>query len=328
MSGAGMAAPKPAPSLADVINGAAATLRAAGVDTPAHDAKLLMAEAAGCDLHEVDLALLMGESAGFVDGDDNASAASDPDAGCRCRWAAALPTLRMMVARRAAREPLQLIVGHAPFRWLDLKVGPGVFIPRAETETVVQAALDWLAAQGLGQPRVADLCAGSGAIGLSVVTEVPGSEVWAVELSDRALTWTERNRREVLGEGTVAAGRYHLVSGDATDPAVLRQLDGSLDAVVSNPPYVPRAAIPGQPEVRDYDPELALYGGSDDGLALPERIIGRAAALLRPGGLLVMEHDVSQDAALCDYALDHGFATASTGLDLAGRPRFLTATKA
>lgn len=304
-------------SLADVINEAATTLRGAGVDTPAHDAKLLMAEAAGCDLHEVDLALLMGESASF----DAVTGTQPP--GERCRWAAAVPTFRMMVTRRAHREPLQYIVGHAPFRWLDVSVGPGVFIPRPETETVVQAALDWLGEQQITEPRVVDLCAGSGAIGLSVVTEVPDSHVWAVELDGRAIAWTRRNAERIPDNGQHR--RYRLVQADATAAETLAELNDTIDVVISNPPYVPRTAVPEQPEVRDYDPAVSLYGGSEDGMAIPQRVIDRAAGLLRAGGLLVMEHDVSQAAALREYALSHGFAHARTGSDLTGRPRFLMA---
>ena len=113
--------------------------------------------------------------------------------------------------------------------------------------------------------------------------------------------------------------------GDATDPNTLAELDGTVDLVVTNPPYVPESEIPEQPEVRDHDPELALYGGSPDGLLIPKRIIDRAAALLRPGGLLVMEHDISQGAALVAYAQTHGFAQAHTGHDWTGRPRYLVA---
>ena len=211
---------------------------------------------------------------------------------------------------------MQYIVGHAPFRYLDLAVGPGVFIPRPETELVVQEGLDWLAVQRITAPRVVDLCAGSGAIGLSIVTETADAEVWAVEL--------------VLGTARTGSGmdrRYHPVLGDAADSSVLAELDGTVDLVVTNPPYVPESEIPEQPEVRDYDPELALYGGSPDGLLIPGRIIDRAAALLRPGGLLVMEHDISQGAALVAYAQAHGFSHARTGRDWTARPRYLVARR-
>nr|WP_240541285.1 peptide chain release factor N(5)-glutamine methyltransferase [Bifidobacterium santillanense] len=291
-------------SLGEMIRGAAETLRAAGVDTPEHDAKLLMAEAAGVELRDVDKALLMGETLAY-------------------------DTARFdeMVARRAKREPLQHIVGHAPFRYLDLEVGPGVFIPRPETETVVQAGLDWLTRNRIATPRVVDLCAGSGAIGLSVVTEVRGAEVWAVELSDEAYAWTERNRELVARRDPLAGYNYHLERGDATSPLTLPQLDGTIDIVITNPPYVPLAAIPEQPEARDHDPDMALYGGSADGALIPERIVLRAAGLLRAGGALVMEHDISQGDRLVAYARANGFTEARTENDWTGRPRFLFAVR-
>lgn len=556
-----------------LVRDAAALLRDAGVDTPEHDAKLLLAEACGVELRDVDKALLMRDDIGRLvrDGrvsggdavrgaggdavsrpsDDASRSDAAPSGGAVDPIAEAVAAFGRMVDRRAAREPLQYIVGHAPFRYLDLAVGPGVFIPRPETETVVQAGLDWLegrrsvagassggatgdsssyvssdgsrgAAPG-GSPdglrdgstgdastgsaagvrdasggsatgvssrsltgimsdessvdspsgvavdvsdgsvgrrrfRVVDLCAGSGAVGLSLAGETPDCEVWAVELSERTAAWTSRNAMAVLGPDAVtvpslgaaaedgsddaavlglgsvtvpslgiaaedgsdagampdldaavvlgsgavtisspgvmaedgsddavvlgsdmvtasdlgvaveddsdvaaqgdsdatadldaataseagpslpandtlcmgsAADRpyYHLVLGDATAPDTLADLDGTVDLVVTNPPYVPESEIPEQPEVRDHDPSLALYGGSPDGLLIPERIIDRAARLLRPGGALVMEHDISQGDALVAYAQAHGFAEAHTGDDLTGRPRYLFATR-
>ena len=309
-------------SVEQTIRRAAATLRDAGVDTPEHDAKLLLAEAYNCTLSDVDKAMLLGNPlAALAEGDfadDVPIAASDEGTPER--------HFDAMVARRAAREPLQYIVGHAPFRYLDLQVGPGVFIPRPETELVVQEGLDWLATQRIAAPRVVDLCTGSGAIGLSIVTETADAEVWAVELSERTAAWTRRNA-EAVAAAAGTAHRYHLVPGDATASGTLAELDGTVDLVVTNPPYVPESEIPEQPEVRDYDPELALYGGSPDGLLIPERIIDRAAALLRPGGLLVMEHDISQGAALVAYAQAHGFNRARTGQDWTARPRYLVAVR-
>ncbi|NMM93701.1 peptide chain release factor N(5)-glutamine methyltransferase [Bifidobacterium oedipodis] len=288
-----------------IIRQAAARLRAAGVDTPEHDTKLLAAEACGIALHDIDKAMLMGD-------DLNIDAA---------RFAS-------MLERRIKREPLQYIVGHAPFRYLDLSVGPGVFIPRPETETVVQAGLDWLATQHIDSPRVVDLCAGSGAIGLSVVTEVPGSHVWAVEVSAATAEWTRRNMMQAAQSHCCVTSNYHLEIADATSPYTLAPLDGTIDMVITNPPYVPQSAIPEQPEVRDWDPELALYGGSADGTLIPERIIERAFGLLKSGGLLVMEHDVTQGDRLVAYAQHAGFVNAATGKDWTGRDRYLIAEKA
>lgn len=304
------------------IRRAAATLRDAGVDTPEHDAKLLLAEACGCSLSDVDKAMLLGKSIAALAEEHPAEGVSPAPS------VEGVPERRFdaMLARRAAREPLQYIVGHAPFRYLDLAVGPGVFIPRPETELVVQEGLDWLAVQRITAPRVVDLCAGSGAIGLSIVTETADAEVWAVELSERTAAWTRRNA-EAVAAAAGTAHRYHLVPGDATASGTLAELDGTVDLVVTNPPYVPESEIPEQPEVRDYDPELALYGGSPDGLLIPGRIIDRAAALLRPGGLLVMEHDISQGAALVAYAQARGFSHARTGRDWTARPRYLAARR-
>ena len=289
---------------ADVIRDAAVQLREAGIETPEHDAKLLLAEAAGVELRDVDKALLMGEELGTAE---------------------QLARFQSMLARRAKREPLQYITGHAPFRYLDLKVGPGVFIPRPETETVVQAGLDWLTEHGMIHPRVVDLCAGSGAIGLSVVSEVPGSQVWAVELSPNTAELTNKNLAETAKRYPSIASNYQLEIADATSLATLAQLDGTIDIVITNPPYVPESDVPEQPEVRDWDPELALYGGSMDGTLIPERIIERAYRLLKPGGALVMEHDVTQGDRLVAYAKAAGFTTASTGRDWTGRDRYLFA---
>ncbi|KFI90931.1 Protein-(Glutamine-N5) methyltransferase [Bifidobacterium saguini DSM 23967] len=291
-------------TVSDVIQNATAQLREAGIETPEHDAKLLLAEAADIELRDIDKALLMGEPIDF----DTAR-------------------FQTMLERRAKREPLQYIVGHAPFRYLDLAVGPGVFIPRPETETVVQAGLDWMTQRGLMHPRVVDLCAGSGAIGLAVVTEVPGSQVWAVELSPRTAEWTQKNLVRTAKQYPSIASNYQLEVGDATSLATLAQLDGTVDMVITNPPYIPETDIPEQPEVRDWDPELALYGGSADGTLIPERIIERAFRLLKPGGALVMEHDISQGDRLVAYARATGFANASTGKDWTGRDRYLFAEK-
>lgn len=289
---------------ADVIRDAAVQLREAGIETPEHDAKLLLAEAAGVELRDVDKALLMEEELGTAE---------------------QLARFQSMLARRAKREPLQYITGHAPFRYLDLKVGLGVFIPRPETETVVQAGLDWLTEHGMIHPRVVDLCAGSGAIGLSVVSEVPGSQVWAVELSPNTAEWTNKNLAETAKRYPSIASNYQLEIADATSLATLAQLDGTIDIVITNPPYVPESDVPEQPEVRVWDPELALYGGSMDGTLIPERIIERAYRLLKPGGALVMEHDVTQGDRLVAYAKAAGFTTASTGRDWTGRDRYLFA---
>ncbi len=310
-------------SVADVVRVAAETLRQAGVDTPEHDAKLLLAEAYGVELRDIDKAVLMGSDISAIPSGARSASSVIPSG------AVAEPKdhFATMLARRAKREPLQYIVAHAPFRYLDLQVGPGVFIPRPETELAVEEGLNWIAGKGLRIPRVVDLCAGTGAIGLSIVTEVPGSQVWAVEISEEAASWTRRNIAEVTKHYPKLASNYHLDIADATNLATLANLDGTIDVVITNPPYVPQTAIPEQPEVRNYDPPLALYGGSPDGTCIPEGIIKRAARLLRDGGLLVMEHDVTQGEQLVEYALLQGFSAARTGQDFTARDRYLVAER-
>jgi release factor glutamine methyltransferase len=341
-------------SIRDLILQSADQLRACGVDTPEHDAKLLLAEAAGVELRDVDKAMLMGDGlGGLIRIAQQARVAQSPEPPRMTRPVQAFETSRSaqppklaqppeasrsaamavesefqkMLSRRAGREPLQYITGHTAFRYLDLKVGPGVFIPRPETETVVQAGLDWIARHDLHNPRMVDLCAGSGAIGLSVATEVPGSQVWAVELSARTAEWTRKNLDETAKRYPSIASNYQLEIGDATSMATLAHLDGTVDMVITNPPYVPQDNIPEQSEVRDWDPELALYGGSPDGVLIPERIIERAFRLLKPSGVLVMEHDISQGDRLVAYAKASGFTSAVTGLDWTGRDRYLFAER-
>lgn len=301
----------------ELVRSASAMLRASGVDTPEHDAKLLAAEVFGVDLQTVDKAMLMGSETSELAKQDAKQSGED----------AALKRFHTMVDRRSKREPLQHITGHAPFRYLDLKVGPGVFIPRQETELVVQEGVDWFTKHGMYSAKVVDLCAGSGAIGLSFVTEVPGSEVWAVEKSEQTAQWTRVNLNETAKKYPSIASNYHLEIADATQMPTLNQLDGTIDIVLTNPPYVPLADIPQQPEVRDYDPDLALYGGSADGTLIPERIIARAAKLLKNGGLLVMEHDITQGERLSAFALAYGFSNVMVHNDYTGRPRYMTAKK-
>lgn len=301
----------------ELVRSASAMLRASGVDTPEHDAKLLAAEVFGVDLQTVDKAMLMGSETSELAKQGAKQSGED----------AALKRFHTMVDRRSKREPLQHITGHAPFRYLDLKVGPGVFIPRQETELVVQEGVDWITKHDMYSAKVVDLCAGSGAIGLSFVTEVPGSEVWAVEKSEQTAQWTRVNLNETAKKYPSIASNYHLEIADATQTPTLNQLDGTIDIVLTNPPYVPLADIPQQPEVRDYDPDLALYGGSADGTLIPERIIARAAKLLKNGGLLVMEHDITQGERLSAFALSYGFSNVMVHNDYTGRPRYMTAKK-
>lgn len=304
-------------SLADLVDRGHRLLAQAGVSTPLNDARLLLADVLGCDLHQLDHALLLDRTAEELLTNESGRRQAD---GFQ---SAALERYQSHLQRRARREPLQYILGHAYFRYLDLRLGPGVFIPRPETETVVQAGVDALT--GVDHPLAVDLCSGSGAIGLSLATEVPGARVRAVEVDEQAYRWGALNaaaQEAAIGE---AGSDYQLLQSDATDSATLSDLDARVDLVISNPPYVPLDAIPDQPEVRDWDPDLALYGGSPDGCLLPCRILDRAMVLLAPGGLLVMEHDASQGPAMVAAALERGYVQARTHQDLAGRDRYLTA---
>ncbi len=225
---------------------------------------------------------------------------------------------RHAVARRVTREPLQHVTGEAHFRALTLAVGPGVFVPRPETESVVQFAIDALRATAVPEPVAVDLGAGSGAIAIAMDTEVPNALVVAVERSPEALPWTRRN---VAQHG----GTVRLVEGDLAD--ALPELDGRVSVVVSNPPYVPDDAVPIDPEVRDHDPALALYGGPD-GLDAVRALTETAWRLLVPGGLVVVEHAEQQGADVRAVLAARGFRTPETHVDLTGRDRTTTATRA
>ncbi|QEU91800.1 peptide chain release factor N(5)-glutamine methyltransferase [Streptomyces kanamyceticus] len=222
------------------------------------------------------------------------------------------------IARREAREPLQHITGHAYFRYLELQVGPGVFVPRPETESVVGWAIDAVRAMDVVEPLIVDLCTGSGAIALALAQEVPRSRVHAVELSEDALKWTRKN---------VEGSRVKLSQGDARD--ALPELDGQVDLVVSNPPYIPLTEWEYvAPEARDHDPELALFSG-EDGLDLIRGIERTAHRLLRPGGVVVVEHADTQGGQVpWIFTEERGWADAADHPDLNNRPRFATARKA
>ncbi|GAA2522132.1 peptide chain release factor N(5)-glutamine methyltransferase [Pilimelia columellifera] len=272
------------------IGRAAVELAAAGVASPRVDAELLAAHVLG-----VPRARLL-----LVD--------SFP-----AEVAARYGTL---VAARAARTPLQHLVGHAPFRQLGLAVGPGVFVPRPETELLAGWGLAAIA--GLASPLVVDLCSGSGAIALAVAQEAPGARVVAVERSPRALEWLRRN---VAARAAAGDRPVEVVAGDVTDPDLLYDLRGQVDLALCNPPYVPAAAdVPA--EVAGHDPAEAVFGGPD-GLAVIRPVIALAARLLRPGGAVGVEHDDTHGDAVVDLlAADGRFVEVAAHPDLLGRPRF------
>ncbi|GLW05120.1 release factor glutamine methyltransferase [Microtetraspora sp. NBRC 13810] len=222
------------------------------------------------------------------------------------------------VARREAREPLQHITGRAYFRYLSLEVGPGVFVPRPETEVVAGWAIDRLQEMDVASPVVVDLGTGSGAIALSIAQEVALAQVHAVEVDPDAYTWAKRNISEH------GQGRVTLHPEDLAD--CLPELNGQVDLVVSNPPYIPPGAIPRDPEVRDYDPARALYGSGSDGLDEVRAVERTARRLLRPGGFVAVEHADEQGTPVyLIFTEENGWRDPRVHQDLARRDRFVTA---
>jgi len=227
-------------------------------------------------------------------------------------------------ARARDRTPLQYLLGSAVSGRLDLAVGPGVFIPRPETELLIDWTLAAMPPPGTGHaPVVVDLCAGSGAIALEIAHARPDAHVHAVELHAAAFAWLRHNAdlREAAGDTPVEVHR-----ADATDPDLLAGLRGRVTAVVSNPPYIPVTDdLPA--DVLAHEPASALFGG-EDGLAVVTPLVDVAAGLLAPGGTLAVEHDDTTGAAVAAVVWEQGcFGTVEQHTDLAGRPRFVTATR-
>jgi release factor glutamine methyltransferase len=280
--------------LLDEIAVAAARLAEAGVDSPRADAEQIAAHVHGVrrgELHRI------------------------PDSGFN-------PRFWDEIARREAREPLQHITGHAYFRYLDLEVGPGVFVPRPETEVMTGWVIDRLREMDVTEPVVADLGTGSGAIALAIAQEVPRSRVHAVEADPLAREWAQRNIDRCASSAPHTAGRVTLHGEDFG--SALRELDGSVDLVVSNPPYIPWGASV-QPEVGEYDPATALWGGTD-GMDAVKVVEQAARRLLRPGGLVAVEHGAPQGAAVYwVFAEERGWRDTRNHKDLARRDRFVTA---
>jgi release factor glutamine methyltransferase len=283
-------------NLRALLDHAVAVLTTARVPSPEADSELLVAH-------------VLGLSRGQV----QASAVTGTQVDAEQRHA-----VFELVERRAAREPLQHLTGVAAFRSLELRVGPGVFVPRPETELVAQVAIDALLAIPGGSPRAVDLGTGSGAIALALATEVPHADVVAVEVSPRAFIWARENVERV------AAPNLRLVFADLS--VALPELDGTVDVVVSNPPYIPLGAIPRDPEVRLHDPEIALYGGVD-GLDVVRAVSTTARRLLRPGGTLVLEHGELQGADIRSLLTADGWSAPATTRDLLGRDRATTALR-
>lgn len=283
-------------SITETLTLAESILAAAGVPTPRVDAELLLGH-------------VLGLSRGGVQAKAAVDGALGPDDAAR---------LSEFIERRAAREPLQHITGIAPFRNLQLGVGPGVFVPRPETEQVAQYAIDALRAVAGPQPLGVDLGMGSGAIALAMATEVPHARVYGVEVSSRAFIWARQNFASV---GAANATAVFIDLADA-----LPELDGTVDVVISNPPYIPVGAIPRDPEVRLFDPELALYGG-EDGLDVVRQVSQTGLRLLHRGGTLVLEHGELQAAQIAALLVQHGWTAVAHHHDLLGRDRATTALR-
>ncbi|MCC2033529.1 peptide chain release factor N(5)-glutamine methyltransferase [Microbacterium allomyrinae] len=291
-----MASPDDSPALSIALRRAVERLADAGVPDPVVDAELLTAFVLDTGRGGAQAAALRGESLSA----DDARRLDD------------------LVARRATREPLQHITGLAPFRHLELKVGPGVFVPRPETEMVAQLAIDALRAAASASPVAVDLGTGSGAIALAMATEVPHARVFAAENSVDAFVWTKENFDKVGADNaTLAFIDLEHAFGE---------LDGTVSVVASNPPYVPDAAIPRDPEVRFFDPPAALYGGAD-GLDVVRILSGVGLRLAHPGGTIVIEHGEWQGGAIREILTADGWRAAATHPDLTMRDRATTALR-
>jgi release factor glutamine methyltransferase len=283
-------------TITTALRGAVELLASAGVPSPDVDAELLIGFVLGMSRGEVQAKAVTGGAVSHVDA----------------------AKISALVERRAGREPLQHITGRAPFRLLELAVGPGVFVPRPETEQVAQFAIDALRAAAGPEPIGIDLGTGSGAIALALATEVPHARVYGVENSPEAFIWTRRNFLES------GADNAHAVFVDLA--SALPELDGTVAVVISNPPYIPLGAVPRDPEVRLFDPEHALYGG-DDGLDVVRQVSRTARRLLHAGGTLVLEHGELQAAAIAAILGADGWRSIASHPDFLGRDRATTALR-
>ncbi|MCW4458380.1 peptide chain release factor N(5)-glutamine methyltransferase [Microbacterium sp. MPKO10] len=263
---------------------------------------------------DVDAELLVGHVLGLGRGEVQAAGMTE-----RRMLPAEAQRIGQLVLRRATREPLQHITGVAGFRSLELRVGPGVFVPRPETEQVTQIAIDALQAVPDPEPIAIDLGTGSGAIALALATEVPTARVFAVENSVDAFLWATENARRV------GAPNATFVFDDLG--SALPEWDGTAALVISNPPYVPAEAVPVDPEVRFFDPPAALYGG-EDGLDVVRALSRSAARLLRPGGTLVIEHGELQGDSIRSLLAADGWRAPATFPDFTMRDRATTAIRA
>lgn len=279
-------------ALRRAIDDAAFTLAEVGIDSARWDAEQLAAHLAGSDRGRL----------GLLD---------SPDDDFLRRY-------RDIVAARSQRVPLQHLLGTAAFGPVMLHVGPGVFIPRPETE----ALLEWATAQQLApQPIIVDLCTGSGALAVALAHHRPAARIFAIDNSDTALEYARRN-----AQGTAIELLCADVTELASEPGLLAELDGRVDMLVANPPYVPDDAVL-NPEVVQHDPRQAVFGGPD-GLAVIAPLVRLAGRWLRPGGLIGVEHDDTTSAQTVElFGRTESFEEVQARRDLTGRPRFVTARR-
>ena len=282
--------------LRDLVEHAAKRFEEAGIDSAIVDAELLAGHVLGLSRGGIQSEIVVGAEINDAQAEE----------------------LTNLYARRLNREPLQHITGKAYFRNLELEVGRGVFIPRPETEFVAQLAIDALRIVPSDKPIAIDLGTGSGAIALALATEVPSAKIFAVEKSDDAISFTRRNFEKHGNENAT------LIQGDLAE--AFGDMDGSASVVVSNPPYIPLAAVPRDVEVRLHDPQLALYGG-EDGMQVMHLVSASAKRLLHDGGTLVVEHADSQGEQVSQLLLADGWRQVRSHKDLTGRDRAVTAIK-
>lgn len=273
----------------ELLHRAAERLGAAGFPSPLTDARILMAEVIGDNPGH--LLMLEAMEEGQVE------------------------QFEAHLQRRLAGEPVQYITGTAPFRYEELAVAPGVFIPRPETELLVDHALAFLSSRGRDARRVVELGAGSGAISRSIAREIPATQQWAVEISSDAMPWLERNLQDTA---------VQVVHADMA--VALPELNGTIDLVVTNPPYVPTWARHLLPDDVEFDPEMAVFAGAD-GLDVLRVVAEVAARLLKPGGALVTEHDESHQDQVIALFGEPLFSNTLGHLDLTGRPRVVSAER-
>lgn len=283
--------------LRPLIVRAGARLEEAGVGSPMFDAENLAAHALGVERMRLALIPMV-----------------DTDTAAR---------IEALIEQRAARIPLQHLTGTAPLGAVDLAVGPGVFVPRPETELLLAWALGYLEAQPLAHaPIVVDLCTGSGALALAIAHARPDADVHAVELDPDALRWARRNADTRIAAGDTPITLY---SGDVTDPFVVEHLTARADLVVANPPYIPQDAVL-DPEVADHDPHRALFGGPD-GLDVIRGMVPTIARLLRPGGATAVEHDDTNGGGVAALLSAADLTDVAEHTDLSDKPRFVTARR-